>query len=135
MLTLEFECPDLSSMSNSWCENLVIYYELSGDDSSNYSDHNGKTDQKINDLSGNNNYANRGDGYWVESKDPSMYYIFKISASEGLVFSASDEADIIGFDLSSSFTMEMWFKTGDYGNNSGKLFLSKRNASNRYPVM
>ena len=57
----EFQCPDLSSMSNAWCDNLIIHYELSSDDSSNYSDVSGRTDQKINDLSGNNNFAYRGD--------------------------------------------------------------------------
>lgn len=48
-------------MSNAWCDNLIIHYELSSDDSSNYSDVSGRTDQKINDLSGNNNFAYRGD--------------------------------------------------------------------------
>ena len=59
-------------MSNAWCDNMIIYYEFSGDDSSNYSSQGGNANQKINDLSGNNNYANLGDGSSVESKDPSM---------------------------------------------------------------
>ncbi len=49
--------------------------------------------------------------------------------------SSSEESDIIGFDLTTSFTMEMWMNNGNYNSNSGKIFLSKRDGSNRYPVM